>query len=227
MSKIFHWLINVNLKTRLISVLILVISITISSIAFTSLLSAYDELFDVDSRFCRDLSIILAEHIAFLIHSNNIAELKNFIEKLYLTTSSIHDIGIFSTQGDLLFSFPIHSSSLFRQVTDLSSDISTVNPDNYNFCFNISTMNNLANCRYTIVDSTLLLAQESPDLGFLRLGLTSSPNILYSIQMAQGLSIILFVIVWLMFILGATFNFLIIARPIKKIVNRSSKYCIR
>lgn len=114
MYKIFRWLISFDSKTRLISIAILLVSIMMSSIIFASMDTLQLELIHAYSRFSRDFSTILSHHVVLLIQKANIVELKNFIEQLYLSTSSIQYVKIFDTAGNLLFSFPFDSTQ-FQQ----------------------------------------------------------------------------------------------------------------
>jgi len=78
MNKIFQLWLNVGLKTRLISMTILILSILISTFVFYTLFCIQSELVNTDQRFCRDFSIILANDIVHLIENNNIAELNKW-----------------------------------------------------------------------------------------------------------------------------------------------------
>jgi len=215
MNKIFQWWLNVGLKTRLISMTILVTSILISTFAFFTLLDIQAELVNTDERFCRDFSIILANDIFNLIQKNNIRELNNFIESIYLTTSSIQYIRIFSIYGDLIFSFPIsdlNSQDLFNlgyQVIDIeySASISS-----------LESVIDIFNLKYSFIESFYSLGSSYNNLAFMQLGLISNSSISYVLKILQDFSILSFVSIWLIFILGLVFNFLIMIEPIGELL---------
>jgi two-component system sensor histidine kinase NblS len=217
MDRVFCWWINVNLKTRLISIVILVVSILMSGISFSVLASVQAELFYADSRFCRDLTTVSAHHIAFLLQDSNTAELKNFIEQLYVSTSSMRYIRLFDITGKLLFSFPA-SSSLFQKVPGLTIGHPISSNNIHNFFVNVPIAGSFMRYRYSFADSVIPILQRHSNWGFLQLGLAYSPGAPYSTKVAQDFSLIIFVVVWLMFITGIAFNFLAIARPIRKIL---------
>jgi len=75
--KFLMWL-NVGLKTRLISMTILILSILMSTFAFFTLFRIQSELVNTDKRFCIDFSIILANDIVHFLETNNSLELNNF-----------------------------------------------------------------------------------------------------------------------------------------------------
>lgn len=217
MDKIFHWWLSIDLKTRFASIGILLISIIMSSTVFSMLISIQSDIIDADLRACRDLSTVLAYYSTLLIKQSDSVQLKNFVEKLYLSTSSIHYIGLFDAERNLLFSFPMNSV-LPQRPLGQSDDISFMHTSDPDFFFNIPVVNSLHDFRYGIVDSVFPLMQDDNVLGFLQLGLNSNPAILYSLKIAQDFSIIVFVIIWSMFILGTVFNFFIVAGSIKKIL---------
>ena len=62
------------------------------------------------------------------------------------------------------------------------------------------------------------IVKDSEVLGFLQLGLNYNPSILYTANIVRDVSILVFVSVWLMFMLGAFFNFIIITEPIRKLL---------
>lgn len=217
MDRIFRWWINVNLKTRLISIVILVVSILMSGISFSALASVQAELLYADLRFCRDLTTVSAHHIAFLLQDSNTVELKNFIEQLYASTSSIRHVRLFDITGKLLFSFPA-SSSLFQEVPGLTIDHPVASNNIHNFFVNVPIVGSFMRYRYVFADSVIPILQRHSSWGFLQLGLAYSPAALCSTKAAQDFSLIIFIVVWLMFITGIAFNFLVTARPIRKIL---------
>lgn len=54
--------------------------------------------------------------------------------------------------------------------------------------------------------------------GFLQFGLSFDLGIFCFLKMAQAFSVIIFVVIWFMFALGAVFNFFIISDPVKRIL---------
>lgn len=214
MKKIFSWCLNINLKNRFISIIILLISVTMSNLAFNALIAVQNNLINADLRFCTDLSIMLSHQITFLIQKNNTSDLKNFIEKLYLDTSFISYVRLFDTQGDLLLSFPMYNM-VSREKLELLNEL---NINSRNFFFDTPIVTTLIDSRFTIVDSFFPLVRENSSFGFLQLGVSSNLTGLFSIKIAQDFSVVIFVSVWLMFILGAAFNVSIVSYSINKLL---------
>lgn len=186
-----------------------------SSVAFSTLVSLQSELILANYRFSRDLSIILSHHAASLIQQDKTIELQSFFEKLYLTTSSIHYVRLFNMHGHLLFSFPMRSG--LRKKLAICESINSLDNDNLALFFGTPTIKSLIDARYNITESIFPLVRDSKVSGFLQIGLSYGSSGFHSVKAAQDFSLVIFVAIWLMFLLGTTFNFLIIADPIKKL----------
>ncbi len=216
MERIFRCWISFDPKTRLTSIAILLVSILMSSITFILLNTLQLELIHTYSRFSRDFSTILSHHAILLIQKADIIELKNFIEQLYLSTSGIQYIKIFDTAGNLLFSFPFNSAELKQDFIFNPTDVLIYGIRN--FFFNTPIVNSLIYSRFVAVDLIRPLVQNNNSWGFLQLGLSFDSGVFYFLKIAQAFSVIIFVLTWLMFALGAVFNFLVISDPVEKIL---------
>jgi len=215
MNKIFQWWLNVGLKTRLISMTILILSIFMSTFAFFTLFRIQSELVNIDKRFCRDFSIILANDIVHFLEKKKILELNNFIEAIYLTTSSIQYIRLFNISGDLIFSFPVCDLNS-QELLNLGNQIITIEKDEY--ISNLENIIDIFDCRHSFIETFYPLSNSINNLGFIQLGLISNSSILYVTKILQGFSILSFVSIWLIFILGLIFNFLIMIEPISQVL---------
>lgn len=215
MNNVLQWWLSINWKTRLISLIILVISITMSTITFILLIHIQNELMNTNLRFFRDFSSILAYDVSFLMRSSSQYELKDFVEKIYLTTSSINYLRLFDFRGHLIFSFPV-DSFLFNYILDLHNE--TINLEHYTFLFNLHTFNHAISLEQKLTHCIIPLVSENEKLGFLQLGLNFNNGVVYVTKLVQNLSILVFVSVWLMFILGAAFNFFVIIDPTKELL---------
>lgn len=215
MNKIFQLWLNVGFKTRLISMTILILSILISNFVFYTLFRIQSELINTDQRFCRDFSIILANDIVHAIENNNITELNNFIEAIYLTTSSIQYIRLFNINGDLIFSFPICDLNS-QDLINLGNQIVTT--QKYGYISSLENTIDIFEFKYSFIETFYPLSADMKNLGFLQLGLISNSSIVYVTKILQDFSILSFVSIWLIFILGLVFNFLIMIDPISKVL---------
>ena len=174
------------------------------------------ELIRTYSRFSRDFTIMLSCYFAILFQGVSMVESKDFIEQLYLSTSSIQYLRLFDQAGNLLFSLPFNSPQLqqLSPVNQMHALISIIR----NFFFNTPIISSLIYSRLVVVDSILPLVQDNTLRGFLQIGLSFDSGILYPLKITQFFSVIIFVFTWFMFASGAIFNFFIISESIKRIL---------
>lgn len=216
MNNVLQWWLGINWKIRLISLIILVISITMSTITFILLIHIQSELMNTNGRFFRDLSSVVAYNVSILMKSNSHQELKDFVEKIYLTTSSINYLRLFDFQGHLIFSFPA-DSFLFSYILGFHND--TIDFGHYPLFLDVNAINHLISLEQKMTHCIVPLVLENEQLGFLQLGLIFNNSVVSITKLVQNISILVFVSVWLMFMLGAAFNFFIIIDPTKELLN--------
>ena len=215
MNKIWQWWLSINWKTRSISLIILVISVIMSTTAFVVLIYIQHELMETNLRFFRDFSSLLAYSIEDLIYFQSKIEILSFIEKIYLNNSSVDYLRIFDSQGLQLFSFPI-DDVFFRSLNNLSFDITDTKA--LIILSKIPLLNLSIDFTHGMTHCLVPLIADNEVIGFLQLGLTFNKGTIYSTKLFQGISILTFSFVWLIFILGIAFNFFIIMNPMTKLL---------
>lgn len=215
MNRILQLWLNINLKTRLMSVTTLSVSILMSSLTFWALTTIQKDSISTDTRFCRDLSMLFTYNVVDLIDRNNYKELISFIENIYLSTSSIRYIQVFTSNGDLCVSLPFYDNT-FHNLLQLYQNILQIKSQD--FLFNIPIIHYSTIFHYSIIDLTIPLIKNGRHLGVLNLGINSNSSILSASKLIQHVSVAIFVSIWLMVIIGAAFNALIITEPIKELL---------
>lgn len=215
MNRISQLWLNINLKTRLMSVTTLSVSLLMSSLTFWALTTIQKDSISTDTRFCRDLSMLFTYSIIDLIDRNNYKELISFIENIYLSTSSIRYIQVFTSDGNLSISLPFYDNS-FHNLLQLYQNILQLKSQGY--LFNIPIINYSIILHDSIINLTIPLIKNGRDLGVLNLGINSNPSILSASQLIQDVSVAIFVSIWLMVIISAAFNALIITEPIRELL---------
>lgn len=206
---------NINLKTRLMSLTTLSVSLLMSSLTFWALTTLQKDSVFTDIRFSRDLSMLFSYNLIDLIDCNNYEELARFIENIYLSTSSIHYIQVFTSSGDLSISLPFYDTN-FYEILQLYQNILQIRSQN--FLFNIPIIHDSTILHNNITNITIPLIKNGKNLGILNLGINSNPNISSASSLIQHVSLAIFVSIWLMAIISAAFNILIITEPIKELL---------
>lgn len=214
MKRILLWWQQINWRTRLISLLILLIALLMSSWTFFVLLQIRYQSVYTDSSFCKDLSSILAINLIYLFNKSLYSQkIIDLLETTYLNTSVIAYLQLFNDSGDIVFSMPCYDV-IFQNILFVKNEKYTLN-----------TLMNLYNIDYVfafqthIIDFSIPLFDNKHYLGLLKLGFNTSFRIAFLSFLFQCFSVSIFVSIWLMFILGALFNSLFFTEPINRLLS--------
>nr|YP_009294497.1 two component sensor kinase [Asparagopsis taxiformis]AOM65980.1 two component sensor kinase [Asparagopsis taxiformis] len=214
-STITKWWSSMNLYTRLMVFTTLSISLLMSSLTFWALTTVQDDSILTDTRFCKDLGMLFVSNIIDLIEINDTKKLFSVIEKIYLSTSSIRYILLFRVDGSLLFGLPLYSQDI-QNVLQLHQDIFQL--ETQDFLYGTSVVEYSTIFHDHITDIIIPLIKDGKNLGSLNLGINPNPTLLTASRLTRDISIVIFVSIWFIFIIGATFNALTITKPIKELL---------
>nr|WCH56261.1 drug sensory protein A [Hypnea sp.] len=214
-SHISQWWSDINLKTRLMVLMTLIVSLIMSGLTFWSLTIIQEDSIITDTRFCKDLGILFASNILDFVETNNNQELASFVEKVYLNTSSIRYILFFNTDGSLFFGLPVYNNKV-QSLLQLHRNLFQLETQNFLFGIPLVKYNNIFNDH--IIDITIPLTKDGKNLGSLDLGISSNPTLLSSSKLIRDVSIAIFVSIWLMVMIGVAFNMVTLNDPIKQLL---------
>nr|YP_010903213.1 drug sensory protein A [Hypnea cornuta]WCH55666.1 drug sensory protein A [Hypnea cornuta] len=214
-SHVSRWWYNTNLKTRVMVFMTLLVSLVMSGLTFCSLTIIQEDSIITDTRFCQDLGTLFASNIIDFVETNNKQELASFVEKIYLNTSSIRYILLFHTDGSLFFSLPIYNNKV-QSLLQLHRNLFQLETQNFFFGIPLVKYNSIFN-NY-IIDITIPLTKNGKNFGSLDLGINLNPILVSSSRLIRGVSMSIFVSIWLMVIIGIAFNILTLTEPIKQLL---------
>nr|YP_009546361.1 hypothetical protein [Gelidium gabrielsonii]AYO27709.1 hypothetical protein [Gelidium gabrielsonii] len=216
-SSITKFWLRLNLTVRLMALATLTISLIMSSLTFWALTVVQKDSTVTDNRFCRDLGSLFSANVIDLIYMNDQKGLVSFLEKVYLRTSSIKYIFVFYSKGNFFFGLPsyiystqsdsfisLYKNLLFLTMQDILFDVPLVK---YNYIF-----------KDQIIDIIVPLTKNGQKLGFLNIGINSNSSISSSFKLIRYVSLAIFISIWFMVIIGATFNALTMIEPINEIL---------
>lgn len=212
---ICKWWSDISSKTRLMALTTLIISLIISSVTFWTLTIVQEDSIITDTRFCKDLGILFVSNVVNLAASNNQAELTSFIEKIYLSTSSIRYILFFRSDGSLLMGLPVYNNKV-QGVLQLHQNLLQLETQDFLFDTPLVTYNTFLTDHIT--DIIIPVTKNGKNLGSLDLGINSNPTLLSSSRLVRDISMTIFVSIWLMVVIGVTFSTLTITEPIKQLL---------
>ena len=216
-SNITKFWLQINLKVRFMALTTLTVSIIMSSLTFWALTVVQKDSIVTDNRFCRDLGALFSANVIDLINANDQKGLVGFLEKIYLSTSSIRYIFLFYPDGSFFFGLPsyiyitqydsalrLYKNLPYLKIESMLFDVPLVK---YNYVF-----------KDQIIDIVVPLTKNGKNLGFLNLGINSNSSISSSFQLIRYISIAIFISIWFMVIIGATFNAVTMLEPINDIL---------
>lgn len=214
MSTMSKWWSDINLYTRLMVFTTLAISLLMSSLTFWALTTIQYDSIITDTRFCKDLGMLFVSSLLNFIEVKDQKELASFVEKIYLNTSSIRYVLFFRVDGSLLFGLPLYSHKV-QSMLQLNQNLFQL--ETQDFLYGTSLINYSTIFHDHITDIIIPLIKDGENLGSLDLGINPNPTLSSASRLTRDMSIVIFVSVWFIFIIGATFNAFTITEPIKEL----------
>lgn len=212
---LMRWWSRFTLQTRLMAVATLVISILLSSLTFWAVNTIQEDARLNDTRFGRDLGLLIAANVTPIVASDNRAELARFTHQFYSSTSSVRYILYADTQGEIYLGIPFSESEVQNSLT-LKRRINL--PDNYADSTDTPMVRQHLTPDGEVTDVFVPLTLDGKRLGVLAVGTNPNPTIVTSSHLTRDVAIAVFVSIWVMMVLGAVFNAFIITKPVRELV---------
>ena len=209
------WWAEFNIQTRLMAAATLVVSLLMSALTFWAVNSIQQDARLQDTRFGQDLGLLLSANVAPLVAEQRYTELSQFSRKFYRRTSSIRYMLYADEQGKIFYGIPfsetqVNSSLTLRRRIQLPE---TVDPHSGS----VMVRQHLTPDG-EVADVFVPLFKNDHYLGVLAIGINPNPAGVTSSHLTRDVTIAVFIAIWVMVILGAVSNALIITKPIKELV---------
>lgn len=210
-----RWWGDFTLQTRLMAGATLVVSLITSGLTFWAVNTIqYDARLN-DTRFARDLGLLLAANVAPLVGEENRTELARFSYSFYQSTSSVRYMLYADENGDIFFGIPFSEAAVQNSLT-LRRRMQL--PEGYAQNTDRPMVRQHITPAGEVTDVFVPLNYNGNYLGVLALGINPNPTVVASSHLTRDVTIAVFVSIWVMVILGAVFNALTITQPIKELV---------
>ena len=193
----------------------LVVSLITSALTFWAVNTIQMDARLNDTRFARDLGLLLAANVAPLVDAADRTELSRFSYSFYQSTSSVRYMLYADENGDIFFGIPfseaaVQSSLTLRRRMQL--------PEGYAQNTDRPLVRQHLTPAGEVTDVFVPLNYNGTYLGVLALGINPNPTVVASSNLTRDVTIAVFVSIWVMVILGAVFNALTITQPIKELL---------
>jgi two-component system sensor histidine kinase NblS len=212
---IAHWWSEFTLQTRLMAAATLIVSLLMSGLTFWAVNTIQEDARLNDTRFGRDLGILLATNVSPLIAENNLTEVARFSERFFDNTSSVRYMLYADTEGKIFFGLPFWQSEVQNSLT-IERRIQL--PPDYASNSELPMIRQHRTPNGEVTDVFVPLTQGGKYLGVLAIGINPNPTVVTSSHLTRDVTIAVFVSIWVMVILGGVINALTITQPIKELV---------
>ncbi|WP_390370105.1 two-component system sensor histidine kinase NblS [Crinalium epipsammum] len=193
----------------------LVVSLIMSGLTFWAVNTIQQDARMNDTRFGRDLGLLLAANVAPLIAENHLSEVARFSHRFYSSTSSVRYMLYADAEGKIFLGIPFSESEVENSLT-IQRRIQL--PENYAEHSDIPMVRQHRTPGGEVTDVFVPLTHDSKYLGVLAIGINPNPTVVASSNLTRDVTIAVFISIWVMVILGAVFNALNITQPIKELV---------
>ncbi|MFY7804079.1 MAG: ATP-binding protein [Limnoraphis robusta] len=218
---IANWWSEFNLQTRLMAGATLVVSLLMSGLTFWAVNTIQEDARLNDTRYGRDLGLLLAANVAPLVAENRRDEVARFSRQFYTSTSSVRYMLYADPDGDIFLGLPFSDSAVQNSLT-LRRRMQL--PENFIASVKGGDFTSIPMVRQHITpagqvtDVFIPLMHEGQYWGILAIGINPNPTVVVSSNFTRDVTLAVFVSIWVMVILGAVFNALTITQPIKELL---------
>ncbi|HEY9881873.1 MAG TPA: ATP-binding protein [Leptolyngbyaceae cyanobacterium] len=212
---IVRWWGDFTLQTRLMAGATLMVSLIMSGLTFWAVNTIQQDARLNDTRFGRDLGLLLAANVAPLVSENNRTELARFSYSFYQSTSSVRYMLYADEDGSIFFGIPFSEAAVQNSLT-LRRRMQL--PEDYARNTDQPMVRQHLTPAGEVTDVFVPLNYNGKHLGVMALGINPNPTVVASSHLTRDVTIAVFVSIWVMVILGAVFNALTITQPIKELL---------
>ena len=216
-SGIRLWWAEFSLQTKLLAIATLVVSLMMTSITFFALNGIQRDAVMNDTRYARDLGLLLAGNVTELVAEGHDRELANVAEQFWRSSRSLRYIFFADPEGVVYLGIPISGNDAdtrgdlrLNRRLELPSELRS-RPKNPLVRQHLTPEGQVTNVFVPLI-------HEGRYLGVLALGVNPNDSALASASLTREVTVAVFISIWVLVILGAVFNALTITRPVKELL---------
>ena len=216
-QRIAAWWAEFSLQTKLLAIATLVVSLVMTGITFLALNGIQRDAVMNDTRYARDLGLLLAGNVTELVAQGQDRELADVAEKFWRSSRSVRYIFFADPEGIIYLGIPISGSSSNAD-GDLRLNRRLELPEE----LRRRPQNPLVRQHLTpqgrVTDVFVPMIRNGRYYGVLGLGVNPNETALASAALTREVTVAVFISIWVLVILGAVFNALTITRPVKELL---------
>jgi len=214
-QRLSRWWAEFSLQTKLLAAATLVVSLVMAAICFFALNGIQADVRMSDTRFARDLGLLLSANVTPMVAEGNDRELAAVAERFWKSSRSLRYIFFADPDGVIYLGIPISGSAgsselLLSRRLELPADLAR-RPQNPLIRQHLSPDGQ-------VTDVFVPLVSGDRYLGVLALGINPNEAALASAALSREVTVAVFISIWVLVILGAVFNALTITQPVKELL---------
>ncbi|MBD2212595.1 HAMP domain-containing protein [Nostoc linckia FACHB-104] len=212
---IANWWSDFTLQTKLLAVATLVVSLVMSGLTFWAVNTIQQDARMNDTRFGRDLGLLLAANVAPLVADHNLTEVAQFSQRFYSSTSSVRYMLYADETGNIFFGIPFWEAEVKNSLT-IERRIQL--PEDYPGEGDKPMVRQHMTPDGAVTDVFVPLIVNKKYLGVLAIGINPNQTAVISTNFTRDVTIAVFITIWVMVILAGVINALTITKPIKELL---------
>ncbi|KGG18049.1 ATP-binding protein [Prochlorococcus sp. MIT 0603] len=213
-----NWWNEFSLRAKLLAIATLVVSLLMTGITFFALSSIQRDAGMNDTRYARDLGLLLSGNVTELVARNQERELFNVAEKFWRSSRNIRYIFFTDPEGIVQLGIPISATpSSSESEFQLRKKLQL--PQELKKRPQFPLVRQHLTPQGQVTDVFVALLFKGKYVGNLALGVTPNKNALASAALTREITIAVFISIWVLVIIGAIFNAQTITRPIRELVS--------
>ncbi len=214
-ARLQRWWAEFSLQTKLLAVATLVVSLLMTGITFLALNGIQRDARMSDTRFARDLGLLLSANVTPLVAEGNDRELASVAERFWQSSRSLRYIFFADSDGVIYLGIPMGGSTgmgerLLSRRLELPADIQR-RPDNPLIRQHLTPDGQ-------VTDVFVPMVSDGRYLGVVALGINPNETLLASAALTREVTVAVFISIWVLVILGSVFNALTITQPVKELL---------
>ena len=218
-DKVNLWWSRFNLRSKLLAIGTLVVSFIMTLITFFALSTIQKDAGMNDTRYARDLGLLLSGNVTELVANNQTRELFNVAEKFWRSSRNLRYIFFTDPDGFIKLGIPVSATNSEpddERALQLTRKLQLPNELKKQPQFPLVRQHSTPQGQVTDVFVPMLWKGEY--LGTLALGVTPNKKALATAALTREITVAVFISIWVLVIIGAVFNALTITRPIRELV---------
>ncbi|MEI6112127.1 MAG: ATP-binding protein [Cyanobium sp. ELA712] len=219
LAALARWWAEFSLQTKLLAVATLVVSLLMTGITFFSLNSIQQDARISDTRYARDLGLLLSANVTPLVAQGDDRELAAVAERFWQSSRSLRYIVFADADGVIYLGIPMGNGGegtppageqLLSRRLELPADLQR-RPDNPLIRQHLTPDGQ-------VTDVFVPMVSGDRYLGVVALGINPNETLLVSSALTREVTVAVFVSIWVLVILGSVINALTIIRPVKELL---------